>query len=551
MLNKIRIKNLAIIEDIEIEFNSNFTALTGATGAGKSLVIDSLKLIFGKRADSDYIRYGEDEAVVVAYFSNLNSRVKEYLKSLSTNTESLIVERWISKTDRNKVLINNKLASLKELQQLGYLIGDIHEQHETTKLLDPNTALLMIDQLGQTESLKNSYTLKRFEFLEANKKHNDALTLTKQTEEKLDEYKYQLKELSKAALKVDEVNELHQQITLLSHQKEIVESLKESYQNLNIIDEQTLLYNTFQTLEKIKEINPEYLTIYQRLESVYYEVEDIKDELYNLLDEAQDRSLIELELLQERYYFLKDLEHKYKKTITELVAYQNQLEEEILKIENYDAFLEKLSKDKNNAYNDAYNLALQLSKKRKEFASILEKEFIVILKRLDIDYVDFKVSFTITELTEDGIDEVLFLISLNEGEPLKPFYKVASGGELSRSMLALKILFAKIENLSLMVFDEIDLGISGDAASKVAAELKSLANEIQVISITHLPQVAAAASQHFHIKKKIDDKRTITVIQDLKSDERLYHLAYMLSGKTLTEGAILHAKSLLEHKKKP
>lgn len=551
MLNKIRIKNLAIIEDIEIEFNSNFTALTGATGAGKSLVIDSLKLIFGKRADSDYIRYGETEAVVVAYFNNLNKKVIKYLSSLEINDNNLVIERWISKHDRNKIIVNDKQITLRELQQLGYLIGDIHEQHDTTKLLDPETALIMLDQLGQTEELKNKYILSRHKYIQTSNKYNNALIKTKQTEEKLEELKYELNELSKANLSIDELEQLEHQINVLSHQKEIVESLTESYINLKKIDDDVLIYNSFLTISKIKEINESYLNIHNRLESSYYELTDIKEELYDLINEAKDISLNELEIIQERYYFLKDLEKKYSKTIDELITYKLDVEEEILKIENYDEFLSKLKEDKIDSYNKAYKIALDLSKKRKQFATVLEKDFITILKRLDIDYVDFKVEFNKVDLKEEGIDEITFLISLNEGEPLKPFYKVASGGELSRSMLALKILFAKIENLSLMVFDEIDLGISGDAASKVAYELLTLSNDLQIIAITHLPQVAARANKHYHIEKKIESNRTITIIKDLNNEDRLYHLAYMLSGKDLTEGALLHAKSLLEHKKKP
>lgn len=548
MLKKIKIENLAIIENLEIEFNKNFTALTGATGAGKSLVIDSLKLIFGKRADSDYIRHDEDEAIVLATFEKLNNDVKNYLKKLSISDNTLKIERTISKKDRNKITVNGKNITLGDLRELGNLLGDIHEQHDTHKLLDENTALLMVDELGKTRKTLNEYVILRHNYLDALKKYEKALKKTSETNELLDDLKYQKDELEKANLKPEETKELNDTILTLKNQKEIVESLNASYESVKGISDENILYKAIKNLDNIKKYSPTYVNLLARLNSTYYELEDIKDELFNQLNSLYDYKIDELEILENRYHFLLDLKKKYNKNIEELIDYLDELEDEILKVENYDLFLEKLEKNKDKAFNKAYNKGLELRKKRKEIAKVLEKEFTEVLSRLAIMYVDFKVSFeeaSSKTLKEDGIDEVEFLISLNEGEPLKPFYKVASGGELSRSMLALKILYGKIHNLSLMVFDEIDLGISGDAASKVAEELYNLSKERQIITITHLPQVAAKAEEHYNIEKKVVHKRTTTVINKLTYDERIYHLAYMLSGKNLTDGAISHAKSLL------
>lgn len=550
MLEKIIIKNLAIIEDLEIEFNENFTALTGATGAGKSLVIDSLKLIFGKRADSDYIRYNEEEATITAVFKNLNKEVKDYLSVLSIKDESLTIERVISKTDRNKITVNNKNITLGELKELGVLLGDIHEQHDTQKLLDEKTALLMVDQLGKTINTLNEYVMLRYNYLEAKDKYEGALKKTSETNELLDELKYKLDELEKAKLNLGELEELKETILTLSNQKEIVEALNLAYQAFKNISDENAIYTGVKQLEKISEYSLTYKELLERINSLNYELEDIKVLLYDELNVIYDFKIDELEELQNRYYFLLDLEKKYNMSIEELINYQEELKDEILKAENYDLFLEKLLKVKEDAYNKAYKKGLDLREKRKTIAKVLEKELILVLERLAIDYVNFKVEFIDTNkvLKEDGIDEVEFLISLNEGEPLKPFYKVASGGELSRSMLALKILYGKIYNLGLMVFDEIDLGISGDAASKVANELYNLSKERQIITITHLPQVAARAETHFNIEKKVVQGRTTTVIKNLNYDERVYHLAYMLSGKNITDGAISHAKTLLNKK---
>lgn len=535
MLEKLIIKNLAIIEDIEIEFHPNQTALTGETGAGKSLIIDSLKLIFGARADSDLIRHQAEESVIKAFF-NIDGK-------------AYVIERWISKKERNKILINDKPSTLNELKELGLKIGDIHEQHDTLELLKPETAIIMIDELGDYEKVFNDYTILRHKYIEATNKLDQALKQTKQNQETLEAYKTQYEQLTKAHLTENELTTLNIQIETLTHQKDIIEALNKAYQGLKYIDDENILYTAQNALESIKSIDASFDQLKERIETIYYEAVDVKNELYNELDRLKDLSLLELDTLQERYFFLKELENDYQKSIDELIIYIDTLSDEIMKYDNYEGFIDKLKKEKENAYNKAYSKALELSKLRQLTAKKLEKAFISIIKNLAISYCDFKVKFSLTELNETGIDEVLFLISLNEGEPLMPFYKVASGGELSRSMLALKIIYIKAHQLKLAVFDEIDLGISGQAASSVSLLLSSLSKEVQIITITHLPQVAALADLHYHITKHTKASRTTTALTLLEGDERLYNLAYMLSGQNLSEGAILHAKSLLAKKK--
>lgn len=535
MLQKLFIKNLAIIEDIELVFHAKQTALTGETGAGKSLVIDSLKLIFGARADTDLIRYKEDEAMVKAYFL--------------INGTPLIIERWISRKDRNRVFINEKPHTLNDLKTLGKSIGDIHEQHDTLKLLEPDTSLTMLDQLGEYESLQNEYTILRHQYLEADSKYHQALKKTHKVKEEHDVFQFQLDELVKANLSLDETSVLEKQISTLSNQKVIVDRVKESYEIVSTLDDENVIYNAYKSLENIEKHDDVFKRLKERLETIHYEIGDIKEQLYDHLDALRDLSILELDDLQERFYFIKDLEKKYGKSNNHLIEYIQELEEEILKIENYDGYVETLKTKKENAYKEAFSKGIELSKKRKHTAKKLETEFVSILKNLSVNYVDFEVTFLENkekELYETGIDQILFKISLNEGEPLMPFYKVASGGELSRSMLALKILFAKTQKLNLVVFDEIDLGISGEAALKVATELHQLSKDIQVVSITHLPQVAAKACMHYHISKYTKDARTYASVSLLKEEERVYKIAHMLSGDMITEGAILHAKSLLK-----
>ena len=549
MLNKLVIKNLAIIEDAEISFSPFFNALTGATGAGKSLVIDSLKLIFGKRADSDLIRYGSDEASVSATFTNLNDKTKSYLKTLDIESDSLSILRVISRKDKNVVVINDKPTTLNELKNLSMLIGDIHEQHDTMKLLDPNTYLDILDSYGDFENLKNSYVLLRHSYYEALKTLEKAKAETTKNDELLDIYKYQQDELLKSKLDPNELTLLEKEITALTHQEKILSNLNVTYQNLNKIDEDNLIFEGVKAIEKVENYEITYGELKKRLESAYYELDDIKEELSDQIELISNYNVLELDNLKERFYFLKELEVKYNKSISELIDYKYFLESEILRRENFEAYTLKLTKDVDAAYKKAYQKGLELHEARIKVSKRLEKDFVSHLKELAIDYVLFEVEVKenkTKELLETGIDEVNFLLSLNEGEPVKPFHKIASGGELSRSMLALKILYGKSHDLGLMVFDEIDLGISGYQASRVASVLKDLSTKRQVITITHLPQVAAKADKHFDIKKQPLKGRTVTLINALKDEDRVTHIAYMLSGSNITEGAILHAKSLLK-----
>lgn len=549
MLNKLIIKNLAIIEDAEISFSPYFNALTGATGAGKSLVIDSLKLIFGKRADSDLIRYGSDEASVLATFTNLNDQTKAYLKTLDIESDTLTILRVISKKDKNMVVINDKPTTLNELKNLSLLIGDIHEQHDTLKLLDPNTYLDILDSYGAFDEIKNSYVLLRHGFFEAAKNLDKAKAETSKNDELLDLYKYQLDELHKSKLDPNELALLEKEITALTHQEKILSNLNIAYKNLVGIDEDNLIFEGVKAIEKVETYETTYGELKKRLESAYYELDDIKEELFGQIDLISNYNVLELDNLKERFYFLKELEVKYSKSISELIDYQAYLESEILRRENFEAYTKKLALEKDMAYQKAYQKGLELHEARIKVSKRLEKDFVLNLKELAIDYVLFEVEVKenqTKELLETGIDEITFLLSLNEGEPVKPFHKIASGGELSRSMLALKILYGNSHDLGLMVFDEIDLGISGYQASRVAHVLKDLSTYRQVITITHLPQVAAKADKHFDIKKQPLKGRTVTLINELQGEDRVTHIAYMLSGSNITEGAILHAKSLIK-----
>ncbi len=551
MLKRLKIENLAIIEDLSVEFKPGMTALTGQTGAGKSLLIDSLKLLFGTRADSDLIRYGADEATVLGEFILLNDALKALLLTMDFKSDALIIKRAINRNNKNTITINNKVITLNELKKIAYYLGDIHEQHDITKLLDPKLQLALVDQMAlkEIEPLYNQYQMTKDKYHTTKHKYEQALKEKASKEMALESLKDMSEELSKMKLDTSEKDALHLQIEKLSHQEKIVNNVNKAFELLDELYQKGDIYEASEALKAVKSFDDLYLNGSQKLAEIYYELEGLRTDLKKSLALFDYFSESELDSLQERLQALVMLEKKYGKTVPELIDYLNEIEEKIMITEDYDGYLKKLKIETEQAYQQVVSAGETLRKLRKSLAKKLEKEMISELSQLDLEKVRFEITFedkSPIELYDDGIDLVTFNIGLNEGEPLKPLYKTASGGELSRFMLALKIVFAKYQGLNLVVFDEIDMGISGKTASKVAQRIKHLSHQLQVLSITHLPQVAAVAGNHYHILKTIKDNRTVTNIDILDHEKRILILAEMLSGDRIDLYAIEHAKALLE-----
>lgn len=551
MLKRLKIENLAIIEDLSVEFKPGMTALTGQTGAGKSLLIDSLKLLFGTRADSDLIRYGADEATVLGEFILLNDALKALLLTMDFKSDALIIKRAINRNNKNTITINNKVITLNELKKIAYYLGDIHEQHDITKLLDPKLQLALVDQMAlkEIEPLYNQYQMTKDKYHTTKHKYEQALKEKASKEMALESLKDMSEELSKMKLDTSEKDALHLQIEKLSHQEKIVNNVNKAFELLDELYQKGDIYEASEALKAVKSFDDLYLNGSQKLAEIYYELEGLRTDLKKSLALFDYFSESELDSLQERLQALVMLEKKYGKTVPELIDYLNEIEEKIMITEDYDGYLKKLKTETEQTYQQVVSAGETLRKLRKSLAKKLEKEMISELSQLDLEKVRFEITFedkSPIELYDDGIDLVTFNIGLNEGEPLKPLYKTASGGELSRFMLALKIVFAKYQGLNLVVFDEIDMGISGKTASKVAQRIKHLSHQLQVLSITHLPQVAAVAGNHYHILKTIKDNRTVTNIDILDHEKRILILAEMLSGDRIDLYAIEHAKALLE-----
>ena len=548
MLTHLHVQNFALIDDLDMDFLPGMSALTGETGAGKSIILESLQLLFGKRSDATMIRYGESKAHVKGSF--VLSKEKQTLLGLP---ERIDVERDIDKEGRHLMKINGEQTTLSRIKEVMTSIGSIHSQTETMSLFDRSYYLELIDQVDQVkiDELKNTYLMLRSNYL-TKKKHHESLKEKKnQSLEKKSFLEYQVEELKAFHLEVDEKIQLDEKIEKLKHHDKIMTSLKTGYQAL---ESETFsldnIYEASKWMEKIQHLDPSYKDMAERLSEAYYNLDDVKSLMYQTI-ESLDFDEDEFNLMQERSYELVKIEHKYQKSINELIDYLKEIEEELLLTTDYDHYLESSKKDVELHFSKAYEQGLKLSEFRKKLAKKLSTDVIKELKDLDLEKATFDIIFDHvskeeTALQESGLDSVDFYISLNEGEPVKPLSKVASGGERARFMFALKSIYANANQLSLLILDEIDIGISGKTASKVAQKMKSLCQTMQLIVITHLPQVAARATHHYGINKQKENERMVTRIQKLNEMERIESVALMLSDEKLTHFAIEQAKLLLE-----
>ncbi|MFA5692221.1 MAG: DNA repair protein RecN [Acholeplasmataceae bacterium] len=546
MLKRLRVENFAIIDDLDISFNHGLSVITGETGSGKSILLESLALLFGKRSDVDFIRHKEDKAVVSGDFILSNDLMKEMELPKEIN-----LSRTIEKSGRHTIRLNDSVITLGYLRELTNKIGLIHGQNDIQLLYEKDEYLNFLDQINESESKKllNDYLLKKLNYEEELKRFNELSLKKDKSKERIDYLTYQANELKSYNLKLNEKDELKENILKLSNFDTIKSNLSFIHNNLNSdFFNLNLLFESHQKLKELIKFDDTFSKISKTFEESYYNIDDALSEINNYL-QTLDFDEETFQFSQERIFELDKIEKKYNKSVNELIIYLEEIEDELLLINNYDKYIieakEKLTK-KRNVVNNA---GLALRKLRQKHAKVLEKEIIKNLVNLDLEKSVFKVFFNEDEnitLHENGIDTVDFLISFNEGEPLKPIAKVASGGEKARFMFSLKALFAKLKNLSLLVFDEIDIGISGKTAAKVSNEMKKLADDIQTIVITHLPQVAAKAFNHYNITKELIDNRVTTLVKLLTFDERILIIAGMLSDDEISSYAINQAKSLLK-----
>ena len=558
MLKRLSVKNIAIIEDLTIDFSSGMTVLCGETGAGKSLIIDSISLLLGARADSDMIRYGESKAYIEGIFTYDNPKINEILKSNGINVnDNITIYREMSMNGRNIIKVNEANVTVQLLKNIALYLADIHVQHDTFRLINPDTYLSFLDNPDKEDFINamNDYILKMTKYKEALSLLNDLKNRHKASAERLEFLVYERDELEALDLYEGKDDKLNEDISKLLNHDKIFRSLNEAYQNLESeyfsLDN---IYNAYKALDDISEYDSEYNSNKDIVFDAYSNLTEVKSALYKAID-SLDYDEDELNNLQEELHKIEEVKAKYKKSIPELISELENIKLEISLNEEYDSLIEEKMKELTKLYDLAYDSGLKLHKIREANAKIIEKSIVSECKDLDLSDCRFEIIFNKIEKKDvldstiflpNGLDMVDFMISLNKGEPLKPLHKTASGGELSRIMLAFKSYFAKVENLSLMVFDEIDTGVSGNAAMQIGKKIRNISEYSQVLCITHLPAVAAMADTQLMISKSYEGGRTTTKIQLLDFDSRVVELAKMIGGSTLSSYFIEVAKEMLK-----
>ncbi|MEB6241778.1 DNA repair protein RecN [Staphylococcus gallinarum] len=553
MLQTLSIKQFAIIDELEVHFGDGLTVLSGETGSGKSIIIDAIGQLIGMRASSDYVRHGEKKAIIEGIFDIDDS--KEALTLLSelsidSDEDFLLVKREIFSSGKSICRINNQTVTLQDLRKVMQELLDIHGQHETQALLKQKYHLQLLDNYAEDTYAKllQQY-IDTFDRYQAKKKELEELETADQALlQRLDLLKFQLDEIKEAHLKDGEVEQLETDIKRIQNSENLSLALNNAH--LTLTDEHAItdrLYELSTQLESIGEILPDkYDKLKDEVDQFYYTLEDAKHQIYDELSntEFDEQYLNELE---SRMNLLNSLKRKYGKDISELIIYQEKLELEINKIENYEESTSQLHEQINELYQRVLDLGGQLSKERRKVAQQLRNHIVDEIQNLQMKDANLEISFKpLDKPNREGIEFVEFLISPNKGEPLKSLNKIASGGELSRIMLALKTIFVKSRGQTAILFDEVDSGVSGQAAQKMAEKMRDLAQHIQVICISHLPQVATMSDYHLLISKASNDDRTTTQVKELTGDERVDEVARMISGASVTELTRQNAKEMIE-----
>ncbi len=550
MLKELRLNNLAIIKNVDLEFENGFVAMTGETGAGKSIILDGISLLIGERSNSDMIRTGEDRLSAEAVFELTKEQVK-VLNDLDFDIEDeeLIITRNLDRDGKTKVLVNGMRVPVSKLKEIMSHVLDLVGQHNHQYLLNRNYHLALLDKFLPKDGLELKEAIKKIisEITALTKKISEIEEIKRQIEEKKDIYEFHIGEIEALDLKDGEDDELEDEYKLLFNAGKIKDKLTESLLNVKEGDISILktLQKTRKNFEQLTNILASYGELSERLEKVYYELDDISYSIEDMLDEVSTDEN-RLELVVKRIDNINKLKMKYGATIKEILEYKNDIENKLDLISFENDELDRLKKEKSKKTEEYFLAARDLSKKRRDLAKTIEAKLKTELKDLKMENASFKIHFEKKEeLREKGIDNVEFMISSNIGEELKPLSKIASGGEISRIMLALKIIFSKVDNISVLIFDEIDTGIAGETVKKVAEKLKVISNDVQVICVTHSPQIAAKGNQQFFIKKEVENKLTETKVVPLNEEERVREIARMISGDDYSDISIQHAKEIL------
>lgn len=551
MISNLQIENVAIIKKAVIDFKDGFNVMTGETGAGKSIIIDSLNALLGERTSRELIRTNCEYAYVSAIFYDKNEQVREILGEFDIDAEddgSIVISRKMTSDGKNICKINGVSVTVSMLKKLGKQLVNIHGQSDNQALLNPEYHCEFIDSIAENsavlEKFKNSYE----DYISAKRRLEALNTDESEKARRFEMLSYQIDEIEKADISVGEWDELRKQQELFKNAEKICEALNVSYAYLNGDDETdgavTLGFNASSKLSCVSHASEEIDALAKRIESCSYTLSDLSDELRTMLD-SFDFNESDINAVEERLEVLYELSKKYGKTEEEILEYYNNAVEELNTIENSDELKAKLEKQVKELYNTAMNNAKELSKTRIYAGNLFSKKVCEELKFLDMPSVKFYVDIRDCDLCENGIDTVEFFLSANIGEEPKPLHKIASGGELSRIMLAIKSVLAEKDNIQTLIFDEIDTGVSGSAAQKIALKLKEVSKSHQVICVTHLAQIASYADEHKLISKSEKDGQTYTELLSLDFEQRKHELARIMGGIEITDLMLENAEQML------
>ena len=548
MLELLHIENIAIIEAADIEFAPGFNALTGETGAGKSIVIDSLSAVLGQRTSRELIRTGAEKAFVSAAFSGIAPELTEELGIQPEADGTLLLQREIQTDGKNVCRVNGRPVTVGQLRALGARLLNIHGQHDGQQLLDEEQHIVYLDSFGKTEALINAYTEKYKHFTDIRRQISALQMDEAEKARRVDTLQYQIEELRRAKLKPGEEEELTARRGMLRNAEKFLDAVAGADYALNGDDSGggalSALRQAQDALSGVRHLDDAFGQLYERLGEAYSEVYDIAATVEDKRGEL-DVSPGELDRVESWMDLLYRLKKKYGATVEDMLDYQARCEAELAQIEDAGDTLVRLEQALSKAEKEARQAAQALSDARKAAAEQLTSQILAELQQLDMGKIRFAVDFAEKPLDSDGMDTVRFLMSANVGEELRPIHKIASGGELARIMLAMKNVLSEQDHVGTMVFDEVDTGVSGRAAQKVAEKMARISRRKQVLCVTHLPQLAAMADTHFSVEKGERGGRTYTEVRRLDREQRRRELARLTGGSHVSQTMLDGAEELL------
>lgn len=548
MLELLHIENIAIIEAADIEFAPGFNALTGETGAGKSIVIDSLSAVLGQRTSRELIRTGAEKAFVSAAFSGMAPELTEELGIQPEADGTLLLQREIQTDGKNVCRVNGRPVTVGQLRALGAQLLNIHGQHDGQQLLDEEQHIVYLDSFGRVESLAITYAEKYKNFTDIRRQIGALQMDEAEKARRVDTLQYQIEELRRAKLTPGEEEELTARRGMLRNAEKFLDAVAGADYALNGDDSGggalSALRQAQDALSSVRHLDDAFGQLYERLGEAYSEVYDIAATVEDKRGEL-DVSPGELDRVESRMDLLYRLKKKYGATVEDMLDYQARCEAELAQIEDAGDTLVRLEQALSKAEKGARQAAQALSDARKAAAERLTAQILAELQQLDMGKIRFAVDFAEKPLDSDGMDTVRFLMSANVGEELRPIHKIASGGELARIMLAMKNVLSEQDHVGTMVFDEVDTGVSGRAAQKVAEKMARISRRKQVLCVTHLPQLAAMADTHFSVEKGERDGRTYTEVRRLDREQRRRELARLTGGSHMSQTMLDGAEELL------